>query len=227
MGQPARRLALFGDIHGNLKALDAVLAAIAEAGIEHAVCTGDIVLRGLEPEECITRVRATGWPIVGGNTDRRVSNKKLKPDTELRGMRPGTRTWTRAVLSDADAEWLGSLPAMVEADLGPHRVVVIHGDRTVPPGKVHKDATDKELVAMMDALGADVLVVAHTHAPMIREVKGRLVVNAGSVGEGTADDQRPTWALLEVDKKDRIHAAIEYVDTPLAPPRDPKHPKGE
>ena len=227
MGQTARRLALFGDIHGNLKALDAVLAAIADAGIEHAICTGDIVLRGTEPEECINRVRATGWPIVGGNTDRRVANKKMKDDTELRGMRPGTRTWSRAVLSDSDAAWLAALPAMVEASLGPHRVVVIHGDRTVPAGKVHKDATDKELVAMMDALSADVLVVAHTHAPMIRDVKGRLVVNAGSVGEGTHDDQRPTWALLEVDKKDRIHASIHYVDKPLAPPRDPKHAKGE
>ena len=227
MGKPARRLALFGDIHGNLKALDAVLAAIADAGIEDAVCTGDIVLRGLEPEECINRVRDTGWPIVGGNTDRRVANKKLKDDTELRGMRPGTRTWTRAVLPDSDADWLLALPAMVGVDLGPHRVVIIHGDRTVPPGKVRHDAGDEEIVAMMDALSADVLVVAHTHAPMIREVKGRLVVNAGSVGEGTDDDHRPTWALLEVDRKDRIHAAIEYVDAPLAPPRDPKHPKGE
>ena len=221
------RLALFGDIHGNLRALDAVLDAIEAAGADSAVCTGDIVLRGLEPEECIERVRATGWPIVGGNTDRRVANKVLKPDTELRGMRPGTRTWTRAVLRDRDAEWLGSLPAMVEAELGPHRVVVIHGDRTVPPGKVHKDAPDQELVAMMDALGADVLVVGHTHAPMIRTVKGRLVVNAGSVGEGIDDDHRPTWALLTVDGDGHIHAAIEYVDEPLAPPRSPKHLKGE
>ena len=196
------RLAVFGDIHGNVAALDAVIAAIGAAGITDAICTGDIVMRGTEPEECIARMRATGWPIVGGNTDRKVSNKTLKPDTELRGMRPGTRTWTRAVLSDADAQWLGSLPAMVKADLGPHR-----------------------LVAMMDALGADVLVAAHTHAPMLRRVRGRLIINPGSVGEGTVDDQRPAWAWLEATD-DGIHAAIEHVDAPLAPPRAKHHRKG-
>ena len=219
------RLAVFGDIHGNVAALDAVIAAIGAAGITDAICTGDIVMRGTDPEECIARMRATGWPIVGGNTDRKVANKTLKPDTELRGMRPGTRTWTRAVLSDADAQWLGSLPAMVEADLGPHRLVAIHGDRTVPPGKVAHDANDSDLLAMMDALGADVLVAAHTHAPMLRRVKGRLIINPGSVGEGTVDDQRPAWAWLEATD-DGIHAAIEHVDAPLAPPRAKHHRKG-
>jgi hypothetical protein len=46
------------------------------------------------------------------------------------------------------------------------------------------------------------------------------------VGEGTADDPRPSWAWIEVGKKG-IRAAIEHVDAPLAPPRDKAHRKGE
>lgn len=222
----ASSLAVFGDIHGNVGALDAVITAIDAAGIDHGLCTGDVVLRGLNPEECIARLRATGWPCVGGNTDRRVANKKLKKESDVRGMRPGSRTWTKTILSNDAIAWLDALPEIVEADLGPHRVVAIHGDRTVPPGLVDHGATDGEIIAMMDALGADVLAVAHTHTSMIREIAGRIIINPGSVGEGTADDSRPTWGWLEA-RIDGIHAAIEYVDEPLAPPRDTSHKKGE
>lgn len=222
----ADRLAVFGDIHGNSDALAAVIDAIHDAGITHALCTGDVVLRGVKPEECISALRDTGWPCVGGNTDRRVANKKMKKETDLRDLRPGTRTWTKAVLSDDAIAWLDSLPELVEATLGPHRVVAIHGDRTVPPGLVDHDATDGDLIAIMDALGADVLAVAHTHKRMIRNIDGRIVINPGSVGEGTADDHRPTWGWLE-SRPDGVHAAIEYVEAPVAPPRDAKHRKGE
>ncbi len=222
----ASRLAVFGDVHGNAPALDAVLRAIAEAGITQAIITGDIVLRGLEPEKCVRRVRKTGWPCVEGNTDRRVVGKKVKAKTDVRDMRPGTRTWTKTMLSTQSLEWLDALPSIVEADLGHHRVVAVHGDQTVPAGLVDHDATDAAIVGVMDALGADVLITAHTHSPMLRWIQGRLVVNPGSVGEGTADDPRPTWAWLEAGKKG-IHAAIEHVDQPLAPPRDRAHRKGE
>lgn len=220
------RLALFGDIHGNVEALDAVLAAISDAGITQALIAGDIVLRGLQPEKCVKRVRKTGWPCVEGNTDRRVVGKKVKPQTHPRDMRPGTRTWTKTMLSQRSLDWLDSLPSVVEADLGPHRVVVVHGDQTVPAGLVDHGASDAAIIDVMDALGADVLVTAHTHLPMLRWVEGRLVVNPGSVGEGTPDDPRPTWAWLEAGTTG-IRAAIEHVDKPLAPPRDEAHRKGE
>ncbi len=223
----ADRLAVFGDIHANLTALDAVLDAIAAAGITRGLVTGDIVLRGLEPEKCVKRVRKTGWPCVEGNTDRRVVGKKVKPSTHKRDMRPGTRTWTKTMLSQQSLDWLDGLPAVVEAMLGPHRVVAVHGDQTVPPGAVDHAASDESIIATMDALSADVLITAHTHSPMLRWVEGRLVVNPGSVGEGTEDDQRPSWAWLEAGENG-IHAAIEHVDAPLAPPRDTRnHRKGE
>lgn len=222
----ADRLAVFGDIHANLPALDAVLDAIAHAGVTRALITGDIVLRGLDPEKCVKRVRKTGWPCVEGNTDRRVVGKKVKPKTHVRDMRPGTRTWTKTMLSRESLDWLDALPAVVEASLGPHRVVAVHGDQTVPPGAVDHAASDESIIATMDALGADVLVTAHTHSPMLRWVEGRLVVNPGSVGEGTDDDRRPSWALLEAGENG-IHASIEHVDAPLAPPRDKNHRKGE
>src|SRR5665647_1551667 len=138
----SERIVLLGDVHGNAAAFDAVLATVADEGITLGLITGDLVLRGLEPERCVRRAMELGWTCVGGNTDRRVANKSLKPDTDVRGMRPGSRTWTRAHLSDTAVAWLAHLPAVAEITLGTHRIVAIHGDRTVPPGRINKHESD-------------------------------------------------------------------------------------
>ncbi|NCY26593.1 MAG: metallophosphatase family protein, partial [Alphaproteobacteria bacterium] len=60
------KYAIFGDIHGNLEALEAVLADMEEQGITHLLCLGDLVGYGANPAECLEIVRATGCPVVLG-----------------------------------------------------------------------------------------------------------------------------------------------------------------
>ena len=76
------RLALLGDIHGNLPALDAVLAAVRRAGITRGALTGDLVARGGEPEECVARLSALGWPCAKGNTDQAAERRVVPPFSE-------------------------------------------------------------------------------------------------------------------------------------------------
>src|SRR6185437_16639578 len=63
------RFAILADIHGNLPALDAVLAKIDAEGIDRIVCLGDVATLGPQPREVIARVRALSCPVVMGNTD--------------------------------------------------------------------------------------------------------------------------------------------------------------
>lgn len=60
---------IFGDIHGNLEALEAVLADMEEQGVTHLLCLGDLVGYGANPAECLEVVRALGCPVVRGNHD--------------------------------------------------------------------------------------------------------------------------------------------------------------
>jgi putative phosphoesterase len=63
------RLAIVSDIHGNLTALDAVIADIEHRGVDRVVHGGDLALVGCQPVEVIDRVRELGWPGIVGNTD--------------------------------------------------------------------------------------------------------------------------------------------------------------
>src|SRR4249920_2340031 len=97
---PAERLALLGDIHANLAAFRAVLADVEGSGIDRGVLTGDLVMRGDDPEGCVAEVRRLGWPCVMGNTDRKVVEGPDADTGHPKADRLGSRAWTVNRLSD-------------------------------------------------------------------------------------------------------------------------------
>ncbi|HWH15410.1 MAG TPA: metallophosphoesterase family protein [Miltoncostaeaceae bacterium] len=218
---PGARVALIGDVHGNAAALGAVLAAVRAAGISDGVVTGDIAMRGPEPAEAVARVRALGWPVVCGNTDVKVGAGRPRPTGHPASDRTGSRSWTIRRLSDDDREWLAGLPPRHETHVAGYRVLVTHGQPGDLPVVVDTGTPDAELARLGDALGVDVLVVGHTHRPMVRRAGRLLVVNPGAVGEGADDDRRPSWAWLEVTPEGGLQAHLARVAEPLAPPRAP------
>ncbi len=104
------KYAIFSDIHGNLEALDVVLALCGEENVDHYICLGDVVGYNANPKECLDIVR--GLPnltIVKGNHDEYASNG----DNEMEGFNPHAKAavlWTRAQLTDDDLRYLSELP---------------------------------------------------------------------------------------------------------------------
>jgi predicted phosphodiesterase len=72
------RLAVVSDIHGNLTALDAVAADVAERGVDRVVHGGDVALIGARPAEAIDRLKELGWTGIVGNTDELLPRRTLR-----------------------------------------------------------------------------------------------------------------------------------------------------
>jgi len=212
---PGARLALLGDVHGNAEALRAVLAAVRAEGITHGVVTGDVAMRGTDPAAAVALVRALGWPVVRGNTDIKVGAGRPRPTGHPASDRVGSRSWTIRRLTDDDRRWLAALPARVELTLAGHRVLVTHGQPGDLSVVVDLGTADEDLARLAEALGVDVLVLGHTHRPMLRRAGRALIVNPGAVGEGVDDDLRPSWAWLEAGPGG-VTAHLARVDAPLA-----------
>lgn len=220
----ARGLALVGDIHGNIAALDAVLDAVADRELLAAgVCTGDIVLRGREPEACVDRIAGLGWPVVCGNTDRKVALRDPRPVGHPASDRVGSRSWTRHRLSDASVSFLADAPPTVTVNVGRFRVLVMHGSPDDPTVSLFDPHTsDSDLRDLRSRFpDVDAIVTGHTHLQMARMVDGCAFVNPGSVGEAPTQDALPRWAWLEAGPTDVI-AHLETVSRPLAPQRIPR-----
>ena len=104
----ASLIAIFGDIHANIDALDVVLDDCRREGVTDYLCTGDVVGYNAVPGECLRKIRDLGCPVVKGNHDHYVSS-----DQDLSDFHPNAAAvvaWTRQQLSDDEMQWLRDMP---------------------------------------------------------------------------------------------------------------------
>ena len=188
------RIAAISDIHGNLPALDAVLADIARAGVDMTVNLGDILSGPLWITETADRLMALDLPTIAGNHERQV----LTLPRERMG---ASDAYAAAQLDERRRAWLAWLPAGLKLS---DDVLCCHGTpssdlvyflETVTPAGL-RAATQAEAGEQAgDAMRGvpDALVLCgHSHVPrVVRLADGRLVVNPGSVGLQAYDDDHP------------------------------------
>ena len=186
------RIAVIADIHGNRRALEAVLADLPRRGADLVVNLGDCLSGPLQPAEVADRLMALGWPTVRGNHDRQLL------DRPVAAMIPSD-AFSAVRLAAAHRDWLAALPPVLRPAEG---VLACHGtpadDLTyaleVVAGPHHlRPATAAEAAARIGATpGADLVLCGHSHlARMARLPDGRLVVNPGSVGQPGYRDTEP------------------------------------
>lgn len=226
-----RRIALFSDIHGNLPALDAVLADIEAAGIDERVCLGDLVGYGPDPAGVIERVRSVGVPVVRGNYDEGIGARRgdcgcYYATEQARSDGAASYDFTVARVDDADAAWLAALPLDMRAEEAGARILLTHGS----PRKINEyllpDRTDAQLFRLAHDASADVVCVGHIHIPYHRAVRsagGDVVhyVSSGSVGKPKDGDPRACWVELLLGRETEVRRAApgdEAIDCAGASP---------
>ena len=186
-------LALLYDVHGNLPALNAVIADAEAAGAEGWILGGDYALFGGWPAETVERLRTlerASW--IRGNGERWTADPAEAPDNPVV---PGAVAAAREALGEATVGDLASLPFSLPHD----GILVCHGS---PLSDVDSFAPedgdrDEELLAGADARR---VLFGHTHVPFARTSAGGVeLVNPGSVGMPFDRDPRAAYALLSGD----------------------------
>jgi len=180
------RIAALNDVHGNLPALDAVLAELEAEPVDAIVSGGDLVL-GAQPAECLERMRTHEAHVVRGNCERLV----LARDDE-------TSAWCDDRL-DADARaFLAVLPTTVSLD----GICFCHGSPR-SDDEILTAATPDDVVAdVLAGVPEEIVVCGHTHHQFDRRIGRHRLVNAGSVGLPYEGDAAAFWLLLDDGRVD-------------------------
>jgi putative phosphoesterase len=205
----AFRIALVGDIHGNVAALDAALAEIEAARPDAIAITGDLVMNGPRPSEVLARVRAldtAGAAVVQGNTDIAVADFDFSAAfpwlDEVPDAHRQMAEWTHDQLSDDDLAYLRRLPAERRLRADDLLVLVCHASPGSQTDGLPADLDPSVTVQRVTRTDARVIACGHTHVAEVRDVGRRLIVNPGSCGYAFDGDPAAAWALLTVDGDD-------------------------
>jgi putative phosphoesterase len=159
------------DIHGNLAALEAVLAEIPDDAT--IVVGGDVCFAGDQPAEVLERLRALGEQVVWvrGNTDRVIT--------------------TESHLSDEQVAFLHGLPPTAQID----RVLYCHATPRNDMDIFTVDTPAERIAFLFEDVDADVVVCGHTHMQFKRTIAGKCVINSGSVGSPFEEKPGAYWTL--------------------------------
>lgn len=211
-------LVLLSDPHANLVALEAVLEDAAPlVGRGYGLVTlGDLVGMGPRPQELIARVRALpGVLHVRGNNDRYIGLREYEREIFHRdvyeapppGLRDNLR-WTREALDGEGIDFLLGQPERLELEFAGRPLLAVHGGLDSDEQPTVPERVDEAFAARLPDRA--ILVTGHTHRPFVREIAGRLVLNAGGCGSSLDGDPRAAYAVLHAEEG-RARAEIRRV----------------
>ena len=214
------KIAIFGDVHSNLDALETVLADCRAQGVEDYLCTGDVVGYNACPHECLELIRALGCPVMMGNHDHYVSSEQ-----DLSDFNPAAAAvveWTRGQLTADELAWLKALP-FVRTVKG---ITLVHSTMDNPEtfGYVFDNLQAESNFILQKT---PVCFHGHTHCPMIYEksMQGvfridpqdfklqlgrKYFINVGSVGQPRDGDPRATYVIYDTQAKTVSFRRLEY-----------------
>lgn len=190
------KVGLIADIHADLLSLIAALELLNKKGVEQILCAGDLVDKGPDGDAVIETIKNRAIPSVRGNHDAAISRSQEWIKRNL-GFHPATKA---RLLKQESLEFIDALPPYFSITLDETSIVVAHGipsDHEVYLYSKSPRAMFENAVYEAGTIAHDVkvLILGHTHAPMMACIDGVWILNPGSVA-GQYTDGSNTCAVL-------------------------------
>lgn len=218
---------VFGGPYGNLEATEAMIDAARRLGIAgaNAICTGDVVAYGADPQAVVDRVRAWGCAVVMGNCE-----ESLAADagdcgcgfSEGSTCAALSAQWFTATRRDLDTEatrWMGMLPRRIDFVLAGRRFAAIHGGLSRINQFVFASTPARVKADQIAAAGADAILAGHCGLPFSQILGDTLWHNSGALGMPANDGTPRVWfsVLTARDRGVQVdHHPVEYDHRPAA-----------
>ncbi len=189
------RFVVISDIHSNLDAFEAVIADLPEN--DGLFCLGDIVGYGPQPNEVVEKLRRLGPSVVlMGNHDYAV----VTGDTEGFSSHAAEAVeWTRKNIKPQNRNYLGTLRPSEKFEKGNKSVALFHGSPRDPLTEyIFPGISENTARGLIEKGGADIILLGHTHMPILYSFERNMLGNPGSIGQPRDGDPRASYATLSI-----------------------------
>jgi putative phosphoesterase len=210
------KIAVFGDIHGNIEALKAAYDAALALKPDKIYHLGD--LGGYAPfvNEVVEFLVKHGIEGVQGNYDDAVANDRehcgCKAEEPLQEeMAHRSFVWTKAHVSPESKTYMKNLPIDIKFTAEGKKVWLFHATPKKNNLYWYEDRPEKFFQEMAEKGDADIMIYGHIHKPYRKDINGKIFINAGSVGKPKDGDLRACIAIVEITK---TRVQTEFIRTP-------------
>jgi predicted phosphodiesterase len=214
-----RPFAVFSDVHGNLPALEAILADIEARAVSQTICLGDLVGYGPSPNEVALLVRDRGIPTLMGNYDQGIGFETgdcgcvYKTD-EQRTEGAVSLHWTQDVVTAEVKKYLRTLEDHFLMQTLGGDLLAVHGS----PRRINEYLFEDRPASAMERMAREypysAILFGHTHLPYGRPVGETTFVNVGSAGRPKDGDWRACYAIVDPAKLRTGEPFVEFVRVP-------------
>ncbi|XIA64122.1 metallophosphoesterase family protein [Bradyrhizobium sp. TZ2] len=196
------RLAIIADVHGNLPALQAVVAAVGDQA-DHWLCAGDITGHLPLVDEVVDILIGLKARCVLGNHDRAFLD-----NTPIANSSAGTRVLQlqRHYVSQASRDWLAALPERLDFEIAGLPIKMMHGGPASQLSQRVKSVTPE----VREFARGRLLVLGNTHVPLTEIALEHAIVNPGSVGLPTNGDRRAQAAIFDTETRSLTSVRVDY-----------------
>ncbi|PTD94386.1 metallophosphoesterase [archaeon SCG-AAA382B04] len=189
------KVGLISDVHANFPALKQVLEELSD--VDFVFCAGDVIGYNPFPSKVISEFREREIDCVLGNHDRAY----LEENTEwFNSLAARAIDWNIQNTSNSARKYIERLPESLEREVCGKKFYITHGSLRSVKEYIYPSTHSIKLRGMLEETGCDVLVLGHTHVPMIKELDKGFVVNPGSVGQPRDGDKRASYLLMDLDE---------------------------
>lgn len=213
------KIAVISDIHGNMQALEAVLADIKKQKCEKIFCLGDLAMAGPEPVKAIELIKKLydegKLELIQGNTDEMIANyeefgEEVKSKFPVMG---NALEKDVKIIPEELKEFLRDLPKQKELMVEKVKTLLVHGSPRKNDENISPDLLIEKVEEMISGTDATLIFCGHTHIPCgYQTKKGQNVINVGSVGRPFTPNPQACYVVADFLSKafEISHKFIDY-----------------
>lgn len=217
------QIAVFGDVHGNLPALETVLDDIEERGIRQKYCLGDLIDFAPWGNEVIEKIRSLNIPCLMGNHDERIGfdvpviplSKHSEEETAARFL---AINHSKKYITEENKAFLSELPFHLKLNykIGEKHwsIQLVHSSLESNDTYLYESENDEIFQNMLSESQSDVIMMGHTHMSFKKYFNGKWAINSGSVGRSREENRLASYVILTLDEE-KITPEIIQLDYPL------------
>lgn len=204
-------IGVISDVHANVIALEAAVAALRKHRVQSIICLGDLVGYGPSPNETIDLIRSENITCTLGAADERIAFGFAQSRQRRAGVADEILDWTSSVIRDEHVDFLRSLPVQRRMNTAAGRLRFFHGTPETPSQRLNLNQDPVSLARLVERTRCSILVAGATHVPFFRQVASGWVLNPGSVGLTLNGEPGADYAVLKIGE-DSVDVKMDKVE---------------